>query len=126
MVNVTIQTPVPGLSVRVPRYYALPQPVVLVTRLRGREIFADSRALMARLEDLAEYSSSEPLLLSIYQGNHFVSEAGVAALETMLRTVGLTPFFRASRRRSGPERAAFTKWNWEYLSDFLGWEWHRV
>lgn len=109
----------------VPRYYRLADPVTLVTAMKGKESFTDSRKLFNRLEEMAESPIPGQMILSIYQGRFFVSEDGVAALETMLRTVGMTPFFRASRLRKGPERATFTRYNWEYVSEYLGWDWHR-
>ena len=72
------------------------------------------------------YRLTESVILVTQRGRHFVSESGVAALETMLRTVGLNPFLRVCRQRSGPERATFTRWQWDYLGEFLGWEWHRA
>lgn len=94
--------------------------VVLVTKGRGREVFDDSSKLFARLEEVQALGDS---ILSIQTPIHAVSEEGIAALETMLGTVGFRPFKTASKRRGNPFTRFGTRWSWAYLSDYLGWQW---
>lgn len=98
----------------------LPAPVVLVTRGRGREVFDDSSALIRRLEELPALREE---VLTIQTAAHAVAEDGIDALNLMLRTVGLRPFFTAARRETTPARALRTRWNWRFLSEYLGWNW---
>lgn len=110
---------------RVSPYFHFRTPVFLITDNRGREVFTDSRILFKRLEWLAEFNAAGSIM-SIQQGEKAVSESGVAALICMMETVGFGPFFRASRKRKGPERATFTRFNWDYLTEYLGWRWLHI
>lgn len=108
-------------------YSRLLVPAVLVTTARGREVYADTRRLFERLEALAvEIRKSGPQIQAIWHGQEHVTEAGVAALETMLATVGLEAFNRASKGQRGAARALGTKYQWYFLSEYLGWEWERA
>lgn len=102
------------------------QPVELVTAARGLEVFYDARSLFERLEAIGRElraSGGDGKIQAIWQGNEHVSEAGVAALEAMLATVGLATFNRASKGQRGGARAIGTKYQWYFLSEYLGWDW---
>jgi hypothetical protein len=102
----------------------LRRPIVLVTRGRGREVYESSYALFRRLDEIPAVGDE---VMSISEGREqTVNEAGVAALNFMLRTVGLRPFRRVCARRPGPERGKHTKWQWEFLGEYLGWNWHAL
>lgn len=106
-------------------YSELNTPVVLVTQ-RGREMFDNSHRLFRRLEEIARdhlHTPADTFISAIWQGKKHVSEAGVAALETMLLTVGLANFDRASKAQRGGPRALRSKYQWDFLADYLGWEW---
>ena len=98
----------------------LPSPVVLVTRGRGAETFDDAGRLLARLEALPGLRDE---VMQIEQDGATVAPEGVAALNYMLRTVGLARFKTASKRQTTAARALFTKYNWVFLGEYLGWEW---
>lgn len=98
----------------------LPSPVVLVTRGRGAETFADAGRLMTRLEELPALKDE---VMQIEQDGATVAPEGIDALNYMLRTVGLSRFKTASRRQPTAARALFTKYNWAFLGEYLGWEW---
>lgn len=102
-------------------------PVVLVTSTRGREVFTNTRRLFERLNSIAlEIRPFGTRIEAIWQGEQHVAEAGVAALETMLATVGLEPFNRASKAQRGGARALGSKYQWYFLSEYLGWDWERA
>ena len=98
----------------------LPSSVVLVTRGRGAETFSDAGRLLKRLEELPSLSDE---VMQIEQAGATVAPAGVAALNYMLRAVGMERFRAASKRQTTAARALFTNYNWEFLGDYLGWEW---
>jgi|GEM_PF-6284052 hypothetical protein len=107
-----------------PSYFNhLASPVVLVTAGRGREVFNDSAKLMRRL---AELPAMGERILSIQNQVYCVSEDGIAALETMLHTVGFRPFRVASKRKGNPFTRFGTRWSWAFLSDYLGWRWRAL
>ena len=98
----------------------LPAPVVLVTKGRGREVFRDSAALLGRLAVLAELGDR---VMQIESEKRVVTEAGIDALNFMLRRFGLDRFETASRKRENRRRAFITKYDWEHFSAYMGWEW---
>ncbi len=102
-------------------------PVVIVSTSRGREVFTDTRRLFARLQEIGhQLRHTGPQIQAIWQGEQHVSEAGVAALEMMLSTAGLEAFNRASKHQRGGARALGTKYQWYFLSEYLGWNWERA
>lgn len=112
-------------------YAKLLTPVVLVTTARGREVFKDSRRLFERLEKIGEalrcpHLPGERAIMAIWQGDENVSDAGVQALEVMLETTGLEAFNRACKNQRGAGRAIGSKYQWYFLTEYLGWEWQRA
>lgn len=95
-------------------------PVVLVTLGKGREVFKNSRPLFLRLEAIAE---SGETILQINNNVHAVHPDGIAALNTMLAECGLRRFRLAAKRSGTVARAPYTRFEWAYLADYLGWEW---
>lgn len=98
--------------------------VEIVTPARGREIFDNSRALFRRLQELG--AARVEIMALRWRGLTAAPES-VAALNYLLTEVGLSPFFRAMRRRTeGAARAAQTIWQFEaLLNDYLGFTWDR-
>ena len=95
-----------------------------MTDARGREVYDDSRDLFRRLNEIA--SSPDPVeIMQLSQAGECLKPASVAALNALLTLTGLDPFARAAARRSGPERSFAGRWNWQFLGEFLGWEWQR-
>lgn len=121
---------VPAAPSTVGGYSRLLVPVVIVTQARGREVFTDTRRLFERLEEIGKSrpldSASGPEIKAIWQGDEHVSEKGVFALENMLQVMGLEAFNRASKGQRGGARAIGTKYQWYFLSEYLGWTWERV
>jgi hypothetical protein len=109
-------------------YSRLLTPVVIVSVARGREVFTDTRRLFTRLEEFARVmrDTGETQITAIWQGDQHVSESGVLALELMLELSGLEVFNRASKAQRGGARAIGTKYQWYFLSEYLGWNWERV
>lgn len=101
-------------------FYDLPSPVTLVTKGRGIEVFNETRSLFKRLEEIPTLNDS---ILTIQHGKEAVSEDGIAALETMIWLCGFAPFERASKRKGNPYSRFGTRWSWEFLSEYLGWQW---
>jgi hypothetical protein len=106
----------------VPDTLRLREPVVLVSEAKGREVFCSSFALFRRLEFLA---ISDVSILQLREGERVLHPRGIAALVTMLRACRWRNFERAARLRRGPERAKRSRWAWEYLGEYLGFEWER-
>lgn len=100
-------------------YYYLSSPVVLVTKGRGREEFNDSRPLFRRLDQIALHRET---VMQINNRVHAVNPAGIAALNAMLETHGLVTFYRAAKRQDGPARRLWTRFQWNFLGEYLGWE----
>jgi len=112
-------------------YARLLTPVVLVTSMKGREVFRDSRRLFERLEFIGEtlrcgHLPGERAIMAIWQGDEHVSDSGVQALEFMLETTGLEAFNRACKRQRGAGRAIGSKYQWYFVSEYLGWTWERA
>jgi hypothetical protein len=110
-------------------YARLLEPVVLVTEARGREGFNDTRRLFRRLEAIAatkKAGHTGRIILAIWQGDQHVADAGVLALELMLEIGGLENFDRASKAQKGGGRALRSKYQWYFLSEYLGWNWERA
>ena len=105
----------------IPLYYALRWPVTLVTDARGREDFADSRALFARLVALGR----EPRdILQVTEAGVSLTPESLVTLNYFLRQSGcMTKMQRVARHRRGPERANWTKWQWEFVTEFLQLTW---
>jgi hypothetical protein len=91
--------------------------VTLVTDARGREDFADSRALFARLDELGR----EPRpLMQVTEAGVSLTPESLATLNYFLRRPDWTAMVhRVARTRRGPESARYTKWQWEFLTEFL-------
>ena len=109
-------------------YARLSEPVILITATRGREVFTSARALFTRIAEIGqEIRNGAPVgtLLAIWQGTQHVTEPGVQALEFMATATGLDQFNRASKAQRGGARALGTKYQWYFLSEYLGWEWQR-
>ena len=98
----------------------LAAPVVVVTKGRGVERFEDSRELFKRLEEIPMLGDS---IMSIQHGKKALAEESIAALEYVLRFVGMAPFKRASIRKGAPFSRYATRWNWTFLGDYLGFTW---
>lgn len=98
-------------------------PVVVITKGRGVESFEDSRELFKRLEEIPALGDS---IMSIQQNGRAVAEHSIAALDTLLRTVGFRPFQRASIRKGPPFSRFGTRWNWEFLNEYLGFDWRSL
>ena len=119
---------IPAAGPAIGSYSRLTEPVVIVTATRGREGFTSARALFTRLEQIGqEIRQGAPVgtLLAVWQGAQHVTEPGVAALECMVSLSGLSPFNRASKAQRGGARALGTKYQWYFLSEYLGWSWER-
>ena len=98
-------------------YARLSEPVILITATRGREVFTSARALFTRIAEIGqEIRNGAPVgtLLAIWQGGEFMATA-----------TGLDQFNRASKAQRGGARALGTKYQWYFLSEYLGWEWQR-
>lgn len=105
-------------------YFKLAAPVTLVTFVGGRETYHNSRHLFARIFSLPETGN---YIRQVRQGDEVLEESSVDALNAFLYYERGREFFvRASRKRPGPESAYGTKWNWRFLSDYLGWKWRRA
>jgi hypothetical protein len=98
----------------------LASPVVLVTKGKGRKVFKNSRQLILRLEAIAEIGEE---ILQINNNVYAVPPDGIAALNTMLAVCGLRRFRRAAKRSGNVARAPYTRFEWAFLSLYLGWEW---
>ncbi|EIQ00236.1 hypothetical protein OpiT1DRAFT_04778 [Opitutaceae bacterium TAV1] len=107
----------------VPATLRLREPVILVSEAKGREVFCSSFALFRRLESLAVNGVS---ILQLREEDRILHERSIAALVTMLRACRWRNFERAARLRRGPERAKRSRWAWEYLGEYLGFEWERA
>ncbi|HTJ77667.1 MAG TPA: hypothetical protein VL357_01605 [Rariglobus sp.] len=108
-------------------YSRLLVPAVIVTAGRGREVYADTRRLFERLAALAlEIRNGGPQIQAIWHGQEHVSESGILALELMLELNGLEVFNRACKAQRGGARAIGTKYQWYFMSEYLGWTWERV
>jgi hypothetical protein len=95
--------------------------VLIVTEARGREVYHSSRPLFRRLRELANQRT--PLLQLHWRGER-ATAVDLRAFNFWLLHVGFRVFFRAARRRPGPERATATKYQWEYLVDgYLALQW---
>jgi hypothetical protein len=105
----------------IPHYYAMRWPVTLVTDALGREDYDDSRALFGRLAELGR--EGRPLMQVTEAGVSLTPES-LATLNYFLRRPDWTIMLhRVARTRRGPERARYTKWQWEYLPEFLQLAW---
>lgn len=104
-------------------YNTLSSPVVLVTKGRGREVFKSSRLLFARIEEIGATGEE---IVQINNNVYSVHPAGVAALNTMLAVSGLRRFREAARRQTTPARVLNSRFQWAFLSDYLGWEWRAL
>jgi hypothetical protein len=98
----------------------LSPPVVIVTRGRGAESFDDAGRLLVRLEELPAVNDE---VMQIERAGEVVTPEGIAALNCMLRTVGMGRFETASKRQTTAARCLQTKYNWAFLGEYLGWEW---
>lgn len=103
--------------------YNLASPVVLVTKGKGREVFKNSRSLILRLESIAEIGDE---IVQINNNVNCVPPEGIAALNTMLAVSGLRRFRRAAKRTGNAARAPYTRFEWAFLSLYLGWEWRAL
>jgi hypothetical protein len=103
------------------RYQQLAPPLALDTTERGRELYARSDHFLDRLATIPPDA-----ILALWQGRAAVDPDGIAALKEMLRTAGLKCFRRAAAARRGPERVWRSKYCVAYLTDYLGWKWHRL
>jgi len=101
-------------------YFALREPVILVTVGVGREVFRSSMALFRRLASLR---ARRDVVMALWQGDRCLKTESVGAINAMVHKVGLRPFARACESRRGPERAYGSKWSWSYLGEYLGFEW---
>ena len=103
--------------------YNLMSPVVLVTKGKGREVFKNSRQLIQRIEKIGEIGDE---IVQINNNVAAVPPEGIAALNTMLSTCGLRRFRLAAKRTGNPARAPYTRFEWAFLSLYLGWEWRAL
>lgn len=103
--------------------YNLASPVVLVTKGKGREVFKNSRQLIQRIEQIGEIGEE---IIQINNNVSAVPPEGIAALNTMLSVCGLRRFRLAAKRSGNPARAPYTRFEWAFLSLYLGWEWRAL
>lgn len=96
------------------------EPVVLVTKGRGREVFDDTRLLFARLAELPALKES---ILQLDHGRKTLAADSIAALETLVWLTGFESFKIASRRAGRPFTRFGTRWSWRFLGDYLGFDW---
>ena len=105
-------------------YHRLIAPVEIVTPARGKETFADSRELFERLAELGRDGTP---ILQINQGPQAVDADGLAALNTLLALPdGLDLFAAAAAEQPGPARAKLTRWQWDFLGEYLDFRWQRA
>jgi hypothetical protein len=102
-------------------YTRLRWPVTLVTDARGREDYQDSGELFARLAELGREGRD---LMQVTEAGVSLTAESLLTLNYFLRRPDwATLLQRVARTRRGPERAPYTKWQWEYVTEFLQLTW---
>ena len=103
-------------------HYQLSAPVVVITKGRGVETFADTAELFRRLLEIV--TTHRDRILSIRWGARgAVTDDGIASLETMLSIEGWDTFNRRGKALGAPWNRPFTRHEWPRLGEYLGWEW---